>query len=214
MSNINQTTIVTKVVKGKTIPVCIKFLCFKCEEVIENEFKTYKNEKTNYYVCEDCVPVAELLKKKRAEDKWANLAKKVIDLVRIQKKEDEEDERELKKFWERMRERQQVKLFEEFMIQLLADYPRMDIRKRFDLDDLLDYHDLNDYTTDSNDRFCGEYYKWVKEKVKTNGMPYLTIANVEEANIVADKLLKNWWRQIDWTQDVFDWIEGTKKIYL
>jgi len=214
MSNINQTRIVTKVVKGKTIPVCIKFLCFKCEEDIENEFKTYKNEKNNYYVCENCVPVAELLKKKKAEDKWANLAKKVIEVVRIQKKEDEEDERELNEFWERRREDNQIKLFEEFMIHLLADYPRMDIRKRFDLNDLLDYHDLNDYTTSSNDRFCGEYYKWVKEKVKTNGMPYLTIACVEEANIVADKLMNNWWRQIEWTQEVFDWIEGTKKIYL
>jgi glycerol-3-phosphate cytidylyltransferase-like family protein len=205
MSNINKTRIITKVVKGKTIPVCIKFLCFKCEEDIENEFKTYKNEKTNYYVCEDCVPVAELLKKKKAEDKWANLAKKVIEVVRIQKKEDEEDERELKKFWGRMRERQQVKIFENFLIDLCSRYTKMDIRKKFEIEDM-----LNSFGMYSNEQLGKRLFDWSREKYNSN----ITFACVQEAVIVGGKLMNDWWNEIEWTQEVFDWIEGTKKIYL
>ena len=77
---LNKTQIVKKIVNGKEKIKGIKFICFQCEGHLGTEFKTYENkiEKTEYLVCEDCVPVAELLKKKKAEDKWANLAKKIL----------------------------------------------------------------------------------------------------------------------------------------
>ena len=74
---LNKAKLVKKNINGK-MRKCLIFLCFKCEEYIGTEFKIYKSEKTENYVCEDCVPVAELLKKKKAEDKWANLTKKIL----------------------------------------------------------------------------------------------------------------------------------------
>jgi hypothetical protein len=74
---LNKTKLVKKNINGK-MKKCLILLCFKCEEYIGNEFKIYESEETENYVCEDCVPVAELLKRKKTEDKWAKLTKKIL----------------------------------------------------------------------------------------------------------------------------------------
>ena len=191
---LNKTQLVKKNINGK-IKKCLSFLCFKCEEDIGNEYKKYKIGTNESYVCEDCVPIAELLKRKKTEDKWANLTKKVIQADN--------------KKYNILRAEKQVKLFESFFIDLISKYGRLDIRKPFDIQDMWVYNDLK-----TEEKFGTEYYKWIREKVKTNGMSYLTIACVEEAILLGKIFVETWWKEIETTQDVFDWIEGTKKINL
>jgi len=235
MSNINQTRIITKVVKGKTIPVCIKFLCFKCEEVIENEFKTYKNEKNNYYyVCEDCVPVLELLKKKKAEDKWANLAKKLLE----PKKEEKKKELPSK-------ETSQKILFEIFLKETFSKYPNWEIFKdllltiedmisgklptdpslissrrfytlgkdKIDMDRFL----YNFHLEKKND-FGRKLFDWGIKKLKIigkdMGLPSLTFISSLEATIVGRRLLQEWWERFETLQEMFNWIDGVEEIML
>jgi hypothetical protein len=183
---LNKTKLVKKNINGK-IRKCVIFLCFTCEEYIGNEFKKYNIGTNENYVCEDCVPVAELLKRKKTEDKWANLTKKLLELKKKEKKS--------------LKAEKLVNYFESFFITMISKYERLDIRKSFDIKDMWIYNNLI-----TNEEFGIEYYKWIKEKD--------IIASEYEAILIGKIFVETWWKEIETTQDVFDWIEGTKKINL
>jgi hypothetical protein len=229
---LNKTKIVKKNINGK-IKKCLKFLCFKCEEDIGNEFKIYKSEETENYVCEDCVPVAELLKRKKTEDKWANLTKKLLD--------PKEKKQELLS-----REISQQFLFEIFLKETIPKYPNWDNFKvlLLTIEDLISGRQttqnsslitwrrfytfgknkidldrfLYNFTLETKEDFGRELFDWATKKIKIigkhMGLPLLTFASVQETIIIGRRLLQEWWKQFGTIQEVFDWLEGVEEIML
>jgi len=228
---LNKTKLVKKNINGK-MRKCIIFLCFTCEEDIGKEFKTYKSEKTENFVCEDCVPVAELLKRKKAEDKWADLTKKLLEPKKVEKKE------ELMS-----RETSQQFIFEIFLKETISKYPNWEnfkvllltieelisgkqttqntsliTWKRFytlgknkiDMDRF-----LYNFQLETKENFGRELFDWGTKKLKIigkeMGLPLLTFASVQETIIIGRRLLQEWWKQFETLQEMFDWIDGVEE---
>lgn len=232
---LNKSFLVKKIVNGKEKIKCIKFLCFKCEEEIETNSKTYRNkiEKTTSFVCEDCIPVAELLKRKKAEDKWANMTKKLL--------EPKEKKQELLS-----REISQEFLFEIFLKETIPKYPNWEEYKvlLLTIEDLISGRQttqnatlmtwrrfytngknkidldrfLHNFNLETKEYFGRELFDWATKKIKIigkqMGLPLLTFASVQETIIIGRRLLQEWWKQFGTIQEMFDWLEGVEEIML